>query len=95
MTEHKADAGTAWAVVLSDGRTYGRYDTRWEANAIAAALPHNEGVTATVVPLYRSPTLTDAEREAVEHAEWALREIVDATCDKAAATLRGILERLG
>jgi hypothetical protein len=47
-------------------------------------------------PLYRSPTLTDAER-------WAIREAAgayfdnddDKECAKIAATLHGLLKRLG
>lgn len=86
----------AWAVILSDGQPYARCDFRWEAAAIAAALPAAEGVTATVAPLYRSPTLTDAERVAVM---WAVATLeTDATADagqnaEAAAALCGLLER--
>ena len=43
---------------------------------------------ATVVPLYRSPALTDEEREAMEWAE-------DASNAKRAAAIRGLLKRLG
>lgn len=76
-----------WAVVLPDGGAYERCDFRWEAQAIADALPANEGVTATVVPLYPQPSLTDAEREAVLwYAEYGSGDH--------AATLRGLLERL-
>jgi hypothetical protein len=42
-------------------------------------------------PLYRSPTLTDAEREAIEVAAEAYSEDCG---DRFAATLRGLLERL-
>ena len=64
---HHTQEPVAWAVLLSDGQTYSRCDYRWEADALAAALPANEGVTATVAPLYHSPqpTLTDAERKAI------------------------------
>lgn len=41
---------------------------------------------AVVVPLYRSPTLTDAERQVIA---WA----ADIMSDASAATLRGLLER--
>ena len=89
----------AWAVVLSDGQPYERCDFRWEAQAIADALPANEGVSATVVPLYPQPTLTDEEREAVkmgistseqigQYQQWA-----DRLNAQAAATLRGLLEK--
>jgi hypothetical protein len=43
---------------------------------------------AAVVPLYRSPTLTDAELEAIE---WAIMEAGGVSLR--AATLRGLLER--
>ena len=54
---------------------------------------------ADVVPLYRSPTLTDAEREAVDMAIDLLNGVEDVSAgasrraDAAAATLRGLLER--
>ena len=45
--------------------------------------------SGSVVPLYRSPTLTDAEREAVDAAlGWC-----DDRDTKTIATLRGLLER--
>lgn len=40
-------------------------------------------------------TLTDAEREAVENCIYASERIGDDWSDKQAATLRGLLERLG
>jgi hypothetical protein len=45
---------------------------------------------AEVVPLYRSPTLTDAEREAIEVAAEAY---VADHGERFAATLRAMLER--
>jgi hypothetical protein len=45
---------------------------------------------AAVAPLYRSPTLTDAEREAVARAAQVADEFHDA---RLAATLRTLLER--
>jgi hypothetical protein len=53
----------AWAVLLADGeRIYDVYGIEEEAKAIDEAVTGNHGI----VPLYRSPTLTDAEREAVK-----------------------------
>ena len=84
----------AWAVMLADGeRIYDVYATEEEAKAIDEAVTGNHGF----VPLYRSPTLTDAEREAIE---WAAREADQWEDDEPvphqhAATLRGLLERLG
>ena len=91
----------AYAVLLSNGRPYQRCDFEWEAQAISAALLVHEGAASTVAPLYRSPALTDAEREAVERAAaWMVQiasqrgEIYSAgyLADDA-ATLRGLLER--
>jgi len=89
----------AWAVMLADGeRIYDVYATEEEAKAIDEAVTGNHGV----VPLYRSPTLTDAEREVIE---WAI-EVSDSLADcgatgtggeesRESAALRGLLERLG
>ena len=79
----------AWSVELSNGNSYDVANCRLEAENIAKGLLFNEGWTATVVPLYRSPTLTDAEREAVGAAiGWC-----DDSDVKTLATLRGLLER--
>ncbi len=52
----------AWAVLLADGdRIYDVYAIEEEAKAIDEAVTGNHGV----VRLYRSPTLTDAERTAI------------------------------
>jgi hypothetical protein len=50
-----------------------------------------------IVPLYRSPTLTDAEREAVRYmiAAGKFGQRDEALTEEHAATLRGLLERLG
>ena len=61
-----------YAVVLASGRIYTRCDFEFEAKAIADALPVAEGVQATVAGLYLLPTLTDAEREAIERGMCAL-----------------------
>ena len=99
-----ASAGSvpvAWAAVWpedGDGIDCGWvYDN--EEDAIHAAsggdgIDGRRGV-GTVVALYRSPTLTDAEREAVEQAAGVCE--LDATDERRleiAATLRGLLERL-
>ncbi len=55
----------AWAVMLADGdRIYDVYAIEEEAKAIDEAVTGNHGV----VRLYRSPTLTDEEREAISAA---------------------------
>ena len=82
----------AWAVMLQGGeRIYDVYAIEEEARAIDEAVAGNHGVE----PLFRSPTLTDAEREAVERsigreldAEW-----YGGPEPERAATLRGLLER--
>ena len=54
-----------------------------------------QGDVATVIPLYRSPTLTDAEMEAVEAAVWRFEDAINGFDDAdRAAALRGLLERL-
>jgi hypothetical protein len=55
----------AWAVMLADNhRIWGVYALEEEANAINDVVAGGHGVA----PLYRSPTLTDEEREAIEKA---------------------------
>ena len=67
-------------------------------------LPVNAGASASVVPLVPKPTLTDAEREAIERLCEATSDAIDddkraGGChwqDDAAAVavVRGLLERL-
>jgi hypothetical protein len=86
-----ASAGSqpvAWAVLRIDGSIYNVYANEEEAKAIDEAVTGNHGV----VPLCRSPTLTDEEREAVGRAAH------DASCRRYEWTervLRGVLKRLG
>ena len=79
----------AWAVMLPDGdRIYDVYAIEEEAKAIDEVVAGNHGV----ISLYRSPTLTDAEREAVEwFATYGYSS--DGVPGRNAATLRGLLER--
>jgi len=80
----------AWAVMLADGdRVYDVYVIEEEAKAIDEAVAGNHGIA----PLYRSPTLTDAER-------FVLREVCDTyaneddiACNEIAAVIDGLLER--
>ena len=74
----------AWHVTGDDYE----YATLLEEHA--RAVVEEEG--GKVAPLYRSPTLTDAEREALGRAEFLCAQ---AGLEKSAATLRGLLERLG
>lgn len=74
----------AWAAIRENGQplwlSYDRSGAEGMVNGMAE-----------VFPLYRSPTLTDAEREALEFAA-AHGETVDAAWRYA---LRGLLERMG
>jgi hypothetical protein len=61
---------------------------------------HYQGDVATVIPLYRSPTLTDAEREALERAietldGWQKTGGYHSAIEDDADALRGLLSRLG
>jgi hypothetical protein len=88
----------AWAVMLPDGdRIYDVYAIEEEAKAIDEAVTGNHGV----VRLYRSPTLTDEEREAIEYGVLLCdatagcandRATIDGA-SRAADVLRGLLER--
>ena len=48
-----------------------------------------------IVPLYREPTLTDAEREALERTSIAYELLPTDGAQQVSATLRGLLGRLG
>jgi hypothetical protein len=78
----------AWHVT-GDGY---EYSTLLEEHA--RAIVEEEG--GTVVPLYRSPSLTDAERDDMACAASRLESDPNGPRDlQVAATLRGLLERLG
>jgi hypothetical protein len=70
----------AWAVVYPNGEEAIIAIRKSDAFDMATA-------SDRVVPLYRSPTLTAEEREAVEHFAWQFK-------GPRAATLRKLLERL-
>jgi len=91
------DEPVAWAVLGKGeiaGHVIGLHDTAMEAHArVGRMVGWGEISTADkvqVVPLYRQPqpTLTDAERDALEVACQDLRHTEEV------ATLRGLLERL-
>jgi hypothetical protein len=75
----------AWGIQFWDGTLHGEVFQTFEAADKHLNPPHSplrrEDVTAKIVPLYRSPTLTDEERELLE----------DAACD--ADNEAGIYER--
>ena len=79
----------AWAVLAKDvGATAAICSTFMEAERLAA---RSNDWRKEIVPLYRQPhpALTDAEREAVE---WCIFQ--QATPQRTAVTLRGLLERI-
>ena len=91
----------AWAVVGSgetEGHVAGLHDTRMEAEMRISRMESvgdcARAAEMSVVPLYRSPTLTAAEREAIEAAIDRFRDWVNGTDDdEREATLCGLLER--
>jgi hypothetical protein len=90
----------AWAVALGDEGMVldGIYISRAKADEVLEWRKENTNYGARLIPLYRQPTLTDADREAIE---WALEEGVwsygdpeDWTkAERLRAFLRGLLER--
>jgi hypothetical protein len=88
MSDEKSSAAwagvpVAWAAVASNGTPlWLSYDRR------DAGMP----IGGRVIPLYshRSPTLTDAEREAIRSA---LQSVKMVGTEKCFTTLRGLLER--
>jgi len=92
----------AWGIRFWDGTLHGEVFQTFEAADKHLNPPHSplrrEDVTAKVVPLFVSPTLTDAERKAIEVS----REFWQAEADCSlgdekeqvyADALRGLLER--
>lgn len=75
----------AWAVIGDD------YEYATLLAEHAGAVAEEEG--GIVVPLYRSPTLTDAEREAVEFYSRFATPQNGPVIGRHAATLRNLLER--
>ena len=86
----------AWAVMLSPDILHDRYTFEWEANAISEALWDKEKIQSEVVPLVplnRSHTITNEERDAINVARIELNTL---HCDEChhSHTLRNLLERL-
>ena len=75
----------AWAAVGRNGVPMWLAYHRQDAEGAVVGI-------AEVVPLYRSPTLTDEEREAIA---WCvgMAETTATECDEELAALRGLLER--
>ena len=91
----------AWGVAGSKGLLYATSVSRIDA----VDMQSEHECDTHVVPLYRRPpcqdfsqknwTLTDAEREAIDTAAHAAVQLYPLTGVGLAATLRGLLERLG
>jgi hypothetical protein len=83
----------AWGIQFWDGTLHGAVFQTFEAADKHLTPPHSplrrEDVTAKIVPLFVSPSLTDEEREAVEDA------VAELTPGPIADTLRSLLQRLG
>jgi hypothetical protein len=79
----------AWAVALGDEGMVldGIYVSKAKADEVLEWRNENTEYGARLIPLYRSPTITDEEREAIEEA---IRRLWGFDI---AATLRGLLER--
>jgi hypothetical protein len=86
----------AWAVALGDTGLVldGIYISRAKADEVLEWRNENTEYGARLIPLYRSPTLTDAEREAISEAAKAYADNDgDDSCAGIAAALFGLLER--
>ena len=77
--------------LLDEGEVHYATPFRDEAERV---LRRTEDKDSVIVPLYRKPTLTDAEREAVERVSVAYDLLPTDGARQIAATLRGLLERL-
>jgi len=96
----------AYGVLRLGGRWVSILDNALQAETSRQSWDRMENWVHEVIPLYRQPpcqdfsqqnlTLTDAEREAVEQAVGVCElDATDERCQEIAATLRGLLERLG
>jgi hypothetical protein len=55
----------AWGVFYGDGKLHSSWDSHAKAECTAVTMRRFDHLGVYVSPLYRSPTLTDAEREAI------------------------------
>ena len=85
-----SDEPAAWGVLRVGGGWVSILANEVQAETSRRSWDEMENWVHEVIPLYRSPTLTDAEREAVE---WARCMAKMHALDNAADTLRGLLER--
>lgn len=82
----------AYAIQAPIGSVVPLFHRRKDAEDYIAKLTDSRD-EAKIIPLYRSPTLTDAEREAIDTAAHAAVQLYPLTGVGIAATLRGLLER--
>ena len=86
----------AWGVFYGDGKLHSSWDSHAKAECTAVTMRRFDHLGVYVSPLYRSPTLTDEERAAIAEAAGAYNDNDDdEECAKIAATLHGLLKRLG
>jgi hypothetical protein len=84
----KEGSPVAWAAVGKNGVPMWLAYHRQDAEGAVVGM-------AEVVPLYRSPTLTDEGREAIEAAIDYLEASSSPVQNRRADTLRGLLEKTG
>jgi len=91
----------AWGVFYGDGKLHSSWDSHAKAECTALTMRKFDHLGVYVSPLYRSPTLTDEEREAIEYGVLLCdatagcandRATIDGA-SRAADVLRGLLER--
>ena len=100
-----ASAGSqpeAWAVEWKGDTKIDRSTFCWTEDAAKRKADECPALDGVAVPLYRQPqpTLTDAEREALRHAEEATAGMIHVYTDERpgfdiSEKLRGLRERLG
>jgi len=80
----------AWGVFYADGKLHSSWDSHAKAECTAVTMRRFDHLGVYVSPLYRSPTLTDEEREAIEESI----QFAFPASHPTATTLRKLLERL-
>jgi hypothetical protein len=88
MSDGNTQEPVAWAVIEADGTRISVHDNARHAAIVIEELAY-DGMEA--VPLYRSPLLTDDEREAIERLAI---HCADTSCVDTAKTLWGLLGRI-
>lgn len=91
MSDGNTQEPVAWAVIEADGTRISVHDNARHAAIVIEELAY-DGMEA--VPLYRSPTLADEERQAiVACANYVIETSDFMRMHNHAHTLRGLLER--